>query len=150
MKRIGFKLTCVTALALFACAGAAAAEKQPVLMVRGPTIIAFCSAATQAEYDAAVAKDPDLQKTLNDFQFHTGSARKKLRGSGIRVEEIYAHYIVIRSGQTANVFRTSKPGELGLGYYFVAPGKQPRIERTVMTDADLIELAHKYFGTQAK
>ncbi len=30
------------------------------------------------------------------------------------------------------------------------PGKKPRIEYGVMTDADLLQVANDYFGTSAK
>jgi hypothetical protein len=45
---------------------------------------------------------------------------------------------------------TFRPGKVGVGYYLVAPGKDPRVEYGVMTDADLLQLAKEYFGISAK
>jgi hypothetical protein len=36
-----------------------------------------------------------------------------------------------------------------VGYYLVVPGKNPLIEYSVMTDADLLHVSNDYFGTQA-
>lgn len=33
-----------------------------------------------------------------------------------------------------------------VGYYLIAPDKKPQIEYGVMTDADLLQLAKRYFG----
>jgi hypothetical protein len=36
--------------------------------------------------------------------------------------------------------------KIGVGYFFIAPGKEPHVEYGVMTDADLLDAARKYFG----
>jgi hypothetical protein len=37
-------------------------------------------------------------------------------------------------------------GPVKVGYYFIAPGKKPRIEYGVVTDIDLLQIATEYFG----
>ena len=37
-------------------------------------------------------------------------------------------------------------GKIGIGYYFIGPGKQPHVECAVMKDDDILEVARKYFG----
>jgi hypothetical protein len=49
-------------------------------------------------------------------------------------------------GKRLITFRPAK----GVGYYLVEPGKKPRIEYGVMTDADLLRVANEYFGISAK
>jgi hypothetical protein len=41
-------------------------------------------------------------------------------------------------------------GKVKVGYYFVAPGKKPRIKYGVMTDADILQMADEYFGIAAR
>jgi hypothetical protein len=62
----------------------------------------------------------------------------------------------VRSTLTGSVFRmgkaatTFKPTKVDVGYYLVAPGRKPRVEYGVMTDADLLQVADEYFGTAKK
>jgi hypothetical protein len=39
-----------------------------------------------------------------------------------------------------------RPLKGNVGYHFVVPGRKPRIEYGVMTDADLLQVANEYFG----
>lgn len=39
---------------------------------------------------------------------------------------------------------------MDVGYYFISPGKQPRVEYGVMTDDDLLHAAKEHFGTSTK
>ena len=45
---------------------------------------------------------------------------------------------------------TFRPGKITVGYYFVAPGKKPRIEYGVNTDDGLVDIAKEYFGKVGK
>ncbi len=135
----------MSAIAYFAfCAFSVAqvmAEKQPVVVVRGPTIVAFFEPVTQAELE----KDPDLNETFADFQLYATSVRAPLRKAGIGFHELYAHSFRLRVGNRLTTFRAIK-GDVG--YYLIAPGKKPRIEYGVITDSDLLQVANAYFGVQ--
>jgi hypothetical protein len=111
--------------------------------VHGPTIVAFFPPVTKTE----LQKDPDANEALADFQVYANSVREPLKKSGIEFHEIYAHSFQVHRGNTVTTFRPSKAQ---VGYYFVVPGKKPRIEYGVMTDVGLLEIAHEYFGTPAQ
>jgi hypothetical protein len=126
---------CVVAIAL------RAAEKQPLVVVRGPTVIAFFEPVPSGE----VGKDADANEALADFQFYARSVRQPLRKAGIEFHELYTHSFRLRVGKRLTTFR---PVKVDVGYYLVAPGKKPRIEYGVMTDSDLLQVANEYFGIQ--
>ena len=138
MFRIAWVAVCV-----FAVAPIAAAEKHPLVVVRGPTVVAFFEPITQAELE----KDPDANEALADFQFYAKSVREPLTQAGIEFHELYAHSFRVRVGRALATFR---PVKADVGYYLVAPGKKPRIEYGVMTDSDLLGVAKEYFGISAK
>jgi hypothetical protein len=119
-----------------------AAEKQPVVVVAGPTIVAFFP-VTKTE----VKKDADTNEALADFQFYAKQVREPLKKTGIEFQEVYAQSFRVRTGQEATVFRSAN-GKVG--YYLTVPGKKPRIEYGVMTNTDLLQVANEYFGTLAK
>jgi hypothetical protein len=119
------------------------AQKTPTFDVTGPTIIAFFPPVTDAE----LRKDPDTNEALSDFQYYAGQVRDPLKKKGIVFHEVYAHQVTIRMGKSVTTF---KPGEIQVGYYFVAPGKKPVIKYGVETDAGLYQLADEYFGSIPK
>lgn len=137
MNRNGF-LVGLACLTLWV-APAVCAQKTPTVDVAGPTVIAFSPHVTDAEMD----KDADLNEALADFQLYAHQAREPLRKLGIHFEELYVKQFRVRDGKKVVLFR---PQKVDVGYYFVAPGKKPRIEYGVMTDADMLEIARKYFG----
>ena len=116
-----------------------AAERQPLVVVRGPTVVAFFEPVTQAKLD----KDPDTNEALADFQLYASSVRTPLRKAGIEFDEMYTHSFRLRVGNQLITFR---PVKADVGYYLVAPGKKPRVEYGVMTDNDLLQVANEYFG----
>jgi hypothetical protein len=118
-----------------------AAERQPVVVVRGPTIVAFFEPVPQAKLD----KDPDTKEALADFQLYATNVREPLRKEGIEFHELYAYSFQLRDGKRLTTFR---PAKVKIGYYLVAPGKKPRIEYGVLADADLLQVAHQYFGVR--
>jgi hypothetical protein len=136
MKRLSSAIACVALCFLMAVGSA---EKQPVIAVRGPTVVAFFEPVPQAQLD----KDPDTNEALGDFQFYAKNAREPFRKAGIEFHELYASSFQLREGKRMTTFR---PAKVKVGYYLVVPGKTPRIEYGVMTDADLLQLAHAYFG----
>ena len=121
----------------------ATAEQPPLVVVRGPTIVAFFEPVTAEELE----KDPDTNEALSDFQFYAGQVREPLRKMGVEFQELYARSFRLRIGKKVTTFR---PGEITVGYYFVKPGKKPRIEYGVNTSTDLIEIAREYFGVATK
>jgi len=136
MKRLNAAIACAALCCLTVAAGSA--EKQPVITVRGPTVVAFFEPVPQAQLD----KDPDASEALADFQLYARNVREPFRKAGIEFHEVYAHSFQLRAGKRLTTFR---PAKVKVGYYLVAPGTKPRIEYGVMTDADLLQAANEYF-----
>jgi len=140
MKRLMFPIACVAVCILGGrIAPVAAAEKQPLIVVRGPTVVAFCQPMTQAELE----KNPDANEALADFRLYAKQVREPLTKEGIEFHELYASSFRLRFGKRLAMF---KPNKADIGYYLVAPGKKPRVEYGVMTETDLLGVAKEYFG----
>jgi hypothetical protein len=119
---------------------AQAPTKEPeTFVIRKPTIVAFFVPVTQSEID----NDEGMNETLSDFQYYVGSVRDTLINAGIEFHEADAWSFKIRVGKKLRIYRTKKAG---VGYYFIAPGKEPNVKEGVMTDQDLLDEARKYFG----
>jgi hypothetical protein len=116
------------------------AQAPPVFVIHGPTILAFFHPMTQAEAESG---EGDAE-ALNDFDFYADKVEGPLKKAGVDFREVDVRVFRVRDGKTARRFRT---GPIGIGYYFIAPGKEPHIEYGVMTDLDMLAAAHKYFGT---
>lgn len=116
-----------------------AAEKTPVITVSGPTLIAFFAPVTQEEID----KNDETSEVLSDFQWHLREVKQKLQKAGISVHELYALKFEVVTGNKKKVF---KPGKIDVGYYFVKPGKSPKVEYGVMSNIDIVDTAGEYFG----
>jgi len=129
--------TTVLALAWLATGNA---QNNPIqyFVVQRPTIIAFFPQVT----DAGLEKDPDTNEALGDFQLYAIRAGPRLKKAGIDFEVVDAATFKTRAGKVVRTFST---GKVGIGYYFIVPGKQPRIEYRVMTDEDILKIAHEYF-----
>jgi hypothetical protein len=140
MNRFGW---IALALTVVLCLPLGAASNQKLIVVTGPTVIAFFPPVTPAE----LAKDPDTNEALADFQLYATHVRPKLDADGIHFEEIYASSFAVRVGTKTTNFR---PKKNQIGYYFIAPGKSPRVEYGVMTDSDLLDVATEYFHTASK
>jgi hypothetical protein len=108
-------------------------------VVERPTILAFFPPVTEAD----LAKDEGTNEALGDFQFYAMQAGPKLKKAGIDFEVVSAVKFKIKSGK---VFRTFSSGKIGIGYYFVMPGKKPLVRYGVMTDDEILEVGGKYFG----
>ena len=94
MKRLMSAIACVALCAFTGPAAPAAAEKQPVIVVRGPTVVAFFEPVPQAKLE----KEPDTNEALADFQLYATSVREPLRKAGIEFHELYAHSFRLRVG----------------------------------------------------
>ncbi len=116
-----------------------AAEKPPIIVVEGRTVVAFFPPASKPELD----KDSDLNEALADFQVYAERVREPLKKARVQFHELYTLSFQVRQGKTVTTFR---PAKGDVGYYLVVPGKKPRIEYGVMTDTDLLQIANEYFG----
>ena len=119
----------------------AAGEKEPLVEVRGPTVVAFFGPDKQEELE----KNPDTNEALVDFELYANQAHNRLMEAGIEFHILYGHSFRLRVGQKLTMFRSAK----GVGYYLVEPNKKPRIEYGVMTDLDLLKAAKEYFVISA-
>lgn len=130
-------MTCVWVVVL-ACAALSATPKAKLIVVNRATVVAFFPPVSDEE----MKKDPGANESLADFQFYAAKLRPQLADKGIGFEEVYASSFDIQSGaKTIKV----RPKEIEVGYYFVAPGKEPRVQYGVMTDIDVLEVAGEYF-----
>lgn len=119
--------------------GPRAAAKELPIVVHRPTIVAFFPPVTQSEL-----RDQETNEALSDFQFYAERVRDPLRKAGIEFQVVYGHSFSVRLGKTITTFR---PGKADVGYYFIGPGRKPRVEYGVVTDVDLLKLAEQYFET---
>lgn len=125
--------------AVMVCGDLATAQhRQASVSVTKPTVIAFFSPVSEKE----LANDPDTNEALADFQEYAMRVREPLRKLGIDFHEVYANTFQIRVGKKVSVFRP----RILVGYYFIAPGKQPRVAYGVETDDDVLYSARRYFG----
>lgn len=125
------------------CVALGAAPKEKLVVVKGPTVVAFFPPVT----DAALSKDPDTNESLADFQLYATRVREKLNNVGIEFEEISGSSFAVRCEAKTTTFR---PKKTTVGYYFIAPGKLPRVEYGVMTDVDILRVAAEYFQRASK
>jgi len=119
-----------------------AAERERTFVIRRPTVIAFFPPVSEQELSDAGHND-----SLAHFQYSANEARKPLHDAGITFIENYAESFRIRLAKAVNTFR---PEKIKVGYYLIAPGKEPRIEYGVLTEDDLLKIAREYFGVAIK
>ncbi|MGD0799911.1 MAG: hypothetical protein ABR906_01210 [Terracidiphilus sp.] len=113
------------------------ATPMPVFAIHQPTIIAFFP-ITQAG-----VKSGDNNEALSDFDYYISIAEARLQSAGIEIHVVNERLFQIKVGKkTVHI----QPKINETGYYLIAPGKEPHIEYGVMTDIDLCDAAHKYFG----
>jgi len=141
MKRMTLCWVCFAVLATIL--PMQSAQRSPAFEVHRPTILAFFPPVTDAE----LAKDPDTAAALDDFQFYARKVRDNLEKRGIEFHEVYAQSFTVRNGKAVTSF---KPTKVDVGYYLVAPKREPRVEYGVMTDADLLQVVDEYFGATNK
>jgi hypothetical protein len=98
-------------------------------VIEGPTVIAFF----QPVPDAELAKDADTNEALGDFQLYAMHASPKLKKIGIDFQVVTALKFKIKIGKAV---RTFKSGKVGIGYYFIRPGRSPLVRYGVMRRRD--------------
>jgi len=138
MKPLLRSVGVLAAWAMIAVTPTAFAKKPETFKITGPTIIAFSRPVSQAEIDDG----GDLSEALSDFQYYVDSLEKPLHEAGITLYETYTLSFQIQIKGKLHLF---KNGKEGVGYYFITPGKKPQIQYGVMTDADILDIAGKYF-----
>ena len=119
---------------------AAVAKAPQVFNIKGPTVIAFFPPVSDSELDG----DAELNDTLSDFQYYDDEVRRPFKKAGIELHEAYTRVFSVRMNGRLTTFRTTRKNDVG--YYFIAPGKKAHVEYEVMTDEDLLDVAHDYFG----
>jgi hypothetical protein len=141
MKRFNFIVVTIALLSVLSMP-LVAAERERTFVIRRPTVIAFFPPVSEQELSDAGRND-----SLAHFQYSANEVRKPLHAAGITFIENYAESFRIRFGKAVTTFH---PEKIKVGYYLIAPGKQPRIEYGVQTEDDLLKIAGEYFGTNVK
>jgi hypothetical protein len=95
--------------------------------------------------EKVMRKDESKNEVLSDFQLYARQVRGPLLRKGVEFREMYATSFRLQDGDRVSLFRSDKVGNVKVGYYFIAPGKKPRIQYGVMTDADILRMANEYF-----
>jgi hypothetical protein len=134
-------LGAIAAALLLSVAGSrvTAAAKAPVFTVQTRTVVAFFAPVSDRDLD-----DEDTSEGLSDFQYYDDEVRAPFRKAGIEFHETYTRSFTIRMKGKVLPFHTTRTNDIG--YYFIAPGKKPHVEYGVLTDEDLLDVAHDYFG----
>lgn len=107
--------------------------------VCGPTVVAFIKPAANAQEE----KEDGYNDALSDFEAYAGLLQQPLKNKGIDFKVVYAAGFRTKCGSHAKTFI---PDKITVGYYFIEPGKHPRVEYGVMTNLDLLKVADEYFG----
>jgi hypothetical protein len=141
MRPFGWIVT--LSLSFLLCLALGAAPKEKLVGVKGPTVVAFFPPVTDAE----LSKDPDTNESLADFQLYATRVREKLSNVGVEFEATSGSSFAVRCGAKTTTFR---PKKTTVGYYFIAPGKSPRVEYGVMTDVDILRVAAAYSQLASK
>jgi hypothetical protein len=116
---------------------ATAAEQQTRFVIIGPTLISFFPDYTDDEILADGGNE-----ALSDFDFYLPAAEETLKRAGVQVHAVFK----VKSFQVkmGSRWRTVKPREK-VGYYFIAPGHEPRLEFGVEDTETIVDFAREYF-----
>ncbi len=114
----------------------------PRFQITRPTILAFFRPSSHMN-------DPDTSANdaLSDFQIYLSRAGVPLGRAGIEIHQVYARSFQVQDGTTLTSFQTKK---IGIGYYLISPGRKPRVEYGLLSDADLVRVAGEYFQMTIK
>jgi len=110
-----------------------------VFVIHGPTIVAFYPHFSQKEIDNGEGD----AAAMDDFGFYASQVAGRLKKAGIEFLPKETRSFKVRVGARVRHF---PGGKIDIGYYFIAPGKEPHVEYGVMTDIDLLDAARKYFS----
>jgi hypothetical protein len=112
-------------------------QDRPAVNVSGPTMIAFFAPIKHPETDA------EGNQALAEFKKYAAQVREPLQRAGIDFQEMYAESFDLRINGKLTTFSS---GHMKIGYYFVAPDKNPRIEYGIAPPAQLLQVAREYFN----
>jgi hypothetical protein len=115
------------------------AQKVISINVCHPTMVAFFKPASTPEGE----KEDGYNEALSDFQLYSDAVQQPLKEKGINTKVVYAAGFRTECGKHVSTFVAHKTT---VGYYFIAPGKSPRIQYGVKTKGDLLKIADEYFG----
>src|SRR5579862_977706 len=142
MRRLYLLIASVILLAPVCSPALRTSLETPRFEITRPTLLAFFRPASHMNDTGTGAND-----ALSDFQIYLNRAGVPLGKAGIDIHEVYARSFQVQDGMKLTTFQTKK---IGIGYYLVSPGKKPRIEYGLMSDADLIRVASEYFDMTIK
>jgi len=115
--------------------------ERPRINADTPVVIAFFEPVN----DQQLENDPDTNDALDDFQHYARATRVALDGTCVNFHEIYAREFAVAVDGVETVFTPA----VTVGYYFVAPGREARVEYGVHTDDDILALVEEVFGVKA-
>ena len=112
------------------------AKQQTKFVITKPTLISFFLDYTDKQIDA------DGNEALADFVFYLPYAENKLRAAGVQVCSVFK----VKSFQVklGSRWQTVRP-RVPVGYYFIAPGREPEIEFGVEDTGSILDFAGRYF-----
>ncbi len=135
-RRVWRAVSVVLAFCVMA-SGTGPAKQQTRFVITGPTLISFFLDYTDKEVLA------DGDEALNDFVFYLPYAEEKLLKAGVQVHAVFkVKSFAVKMGSR---WRTVQPQGQAVGYYFIAPGREPRVEFGVEDTESILDFAREYF-----
>ena len=140
MKHLILAIALVAAWSSWApsCASQSSRVQPQVFEIQRATVVAFFLPMTESETNSGNGES----EALGDFNHYASLAQKRMKNAGIDFHVTNAPSFQIRTEAKLRTFQTS---EVGVGYYLIAPGKEPQVVNGVMTDEDLVDAARAYF-----
>jgi hypothetical protein len=114
----------------------------PVVVVQGPTVIAFWLVPAS---DSALVADPDLASALDDQQFYMVGNRPLLSAAGIVPRDQPGRRFVVREPTKDWTFAAAADSA-PIGYLIVEPGRTPLVLHKVQYPDALMTAARAYFA----
>jgi hypothetical protein len=116
---------------------ATAADQQTRFVITRPTLISFFLDFTDEQTEA------EGNEALADFEFYLPGAEDAVQKAGVEVHDVFhVKSFQVKSGSR---WRTFAPRKVKAGYYFIAPGREPRIEYGVEDTESILDIAREYF-----
>jgi len=112
--------------------------------VKGPTVVAFEPALTQAQLDSS----EQLATVLGDFEHYLSEASDSLEVLGFALVQRPTGPIRLLEASGSREVRPSSDSSY-VGYVFVAPGRRPRVYYGVKTDGQLLAAARMFLAADS-
>lgn len=127
--------------------GVAAAQQPdtsalPVVIIAGPTVIAFWEVPPS---DSTLIADPLLAMALDDQQYYWAGTRDKLAELGIVALDQPSRRFRVRNDLGERVFVAPLDSAV-VGYLLVAPGSEFHVMYRIQYPDDLVAAARSFFG----